>query len=231
MTDPLAALRPWVRSEHLASVDASSGQHEGQACRSVDGFLVARLAEDLADFLTNGAIMERSYRLYSDLDPVPPDRWMAARDTDRFANVTTVVGMGDDPLSAGAVSYVRLLQMLRSGAFRAFLERISRTDLEPIHELTTWCMTADDFVRPHRYDPASCGIRVSLCLSMGRDPELGGAWCVLDGQERLTRVPFRQNALLVMDASAGATYWAGPIRDTVRGIARFTVSACFARAR
>lgn len=231
VTDPLDVLRPWVRADHLAAVDIASPPVVPAVCRSFDGFLRRWVADELAQYLARGAVWETVYRLYTDPHQVSRERWRAVTDTERLSRTKVVVGAGDAPSSAGAVRYVRLLHLMRSPAFRSLIARVGGAELRPIHELTTWCLATDDFVRPHRYDPATCGLRASLCLSTAWRPALGGAWCVVDDQERLTRVPFRHNTLLVLDASAGATHWAAPSRDPTDGIARITVSACFGRAR
>jgi len=229
-TPALSALAPWVSVEHLSRVVAPVSE-KGSACLLLDGFLTAQVGDELADFVTNDARLEPAYRLYSGLQPVPPERWANATETDRFAKAAAVAGAhGDRALSSGAVRYVRLLHMLRSQAFRDLLETIRGTRVEPTHELAAWSMTADDFVRPHRYDAGTCGVRAELWLSTGWGRSLGGALCALDVQERVTRIPFRHNALLLMEPSAGATFWVAPIRRAAVGAARVTVAACFGRA-
>lgn len=228
VTDGFEALDPWVRAEHLGSEQVSPAP---APCRSIDGFLMRRVSDELAGYLAGGAVWGTAYRLFSDPHQVSPERWGAVSDADRLSKTRVVVGPGDEPSSPGAVRYVRLLHLMRSAAFRSLIARVGGTGLRPIHELTTWSLVDDDFVRPHRYDPATCGLRASLCLSTGWRPALGGGWCVSDDQERLIRVPFRHNTLLVLDVSSGATHWAAPSRDATSDLARITVSACFGRAR
>jgi len=223
------ALEPWIASGHLAGRKVPGRPTERCACFPLDGFLVPRVADELADFVS-GARLQPMYRLYTEPEPVPRSRWIGAREVDRFVQAASVSGVGDDGTSDGAIRYLRVLHMLRSEAFRKLVGTFRGKSVGSIHELATWSMTAGDFVRPHRYDVDTCDVRVELWLSTRWDDDLGGALCVVDDQERRTQVPFRHNRLILLDPSVGATFWVAPIRPAAAGSKRAAVIACFGRA-
>lgn len=228
--EPAVALDPWIVPRHLVAAAVSGHLDDPPlGCSWVDGFLIERVADELADFVQRRARMEPLYRLYSEPEPVPPSRWARAGEPDRFAHAASVAGSGDDPTSDAALGYVRALQMFRSEAFRDLVGRLCARPVGRIHELTTWSMGPGDFVRPHRYDARTCDVRTELWLSTGWSDRLGGALCIVDDQERARRIPFRHNTLVLLQPRRGATVWVTPIRPSATSTRRVAVIACFDR--
>lgn len=91
-------------------------------------------------------------------------------------------------------------------------------------------MEPGDFVRPHRYDSATCELRLQVFLSPNWDVASGGELCVIDHHERVTRIPAVFNTAVVLDASVGNTYLVAPIRPDTGHVPRITLGASFGPA-
>lgn len=226
---PAFGLEPWIAPRHLIAAAVSGHPEDPLAGSWVDGFLIQRVADDLAEFVERRARTEPLYRLYSEPTPVSSSRWALAGEADRFARVVSVAGSGDEPTSDAALGYVRAAQMFRSEPFHDLVGRLCEWPIGSLHELTTWSMGPGDFVRPHQYDAGTCGVRTELWLSTGWSEGSGGALCIADDRERVRRIPFRHNTLVLLRPRRDVTFWVAPIRPSATPTRRVSVIACFDR--
>lgn len=194
----------------------------------ISGFFVSDVAERLAGFLREEARYRIERRLFSSPDPVDEARWAMSNDHDRLSSVRRVAGAGSSSaLGGGVIEYLRARSMLGSGGFRSFVEILSGRALADARGVGACRLDAGDFVRPHRYDPRTCRLRLEVFLSPRWDAASGGDLCVIDHHERVTRVPPLFNRAVVLDTSFGYTYLVVPRRHGGDAVPRLSLEASF----
>jgi hypothetical protein len=194
----------------------------------LDGFFVSDVAERLAGFLREEARYRIERRLFSSPDPVDEVGWATANDHDRLSSVRRVAGAeSSSVLGRGAIEYLRVRSLLGSGGFRTFLEIVSRRALADAWGVGACRLDAGDFVRPHRYDPWTCRLRLEVFLSPRWDAAFGGDLCVIDHHERVKRVAPLFNRAVVLDTSVGYTYLVAPRRQSGVAVPRLSLEASF----
>jgi hypothetical protein len=194
----------------------------------LSGFFVSEVAERLAGFLGEEARYRIERRLFSSPDPVDEARWATANDHDRLSSVRRVAGAGSSPaLGRGAIEYLRVRSLLGSGGFRSFLEIVSGRALAGTWGVGACRLDAGDFVRPHRYDPGTCQLRLEVFLAPRWQAGSGGDLCVIDDHERVTCIPALFNRAVVLDTSLGNTYLVAPRRHGGVAVPRLSLEASF----
>jgi hypothetical protein len=190
-------------------------------------FFLAGIAERVARFLSDEACYRQEFRLFSSPDPVDEQRWAATDDRDRLSAVRRVAGAkAGRALGPGALAYLQLRQALEM-RMRPFLELASGKYLGEAWDVGACRMEPGDFVRPHRYDPASCQLRLEVFLSRRWDIAFGGELCVIDNHERVTRIPAVFNSAVLLDAAVGNTYLVSPMRPEAGLAPRISVGVSF----
>jgi hypothetical protein len=194
----------------------------------LNGFFESGVADALARFLGEDAGYRSEYRLFSATGPVDEARWSSVDDRDRLWTVQRVAGAESSSiLGRGAIEYVRVRSLLHSTECRSFLEVVSSRSLGDAWGVGACRLDAGDYVRPHRYDPATCGLRLEVFLSPEWDPAFGAELCVIDQHERVTRLPALFNCAVVLDTSVGNTYYVAPRRQGGFHVPRLSLEACY----
>lgn len=219
-----------IDPEHLEAA-ASGGFRErlrsqpGGLLR-IDRFFVSGVADDLARFLGEEARYRSEHRLYSAAHPVDHGSWTSADDRDRLSAVKRVANVeASSVLGRGTIGFVRVRSLLHSAEFRSFLETIASASLGNAWAVGACRLDAGDFIRPHRYDPGACRLRFEVFLSPRWEATFGAELCVVDKEERITRVPALFNRAAVLDTSMGSTYFVAPRRPRDVAVPRLSLEA------
>lgn len=226
------SLRALVDADHLGDEALARDHHgfcaDGIGLVVIDAFLVAPVADRLAQFLQHEAIFEHEYGLYSTDGAVPRDRWEAAGDDDRFFRYGRLVGVSHEHrLSENVLTYLHFRHAFQQPPCRDYFELLSGMALTGSDDVGAHRLVAGDYLRPHSDDNRNRALAIVLYLTPGWQSAWGGELSVLDSDGELGRIEPAFNRLVAFDVH-GTTHAVAPV-GAGAGAARHTIGGWYHR--
>lgn len=229
----VSALGQFVQPQHLEP-DAIAARREAFTSHparmtSLEDFLHAPVAEQLASFLANDAVFAGDYGLYSHPgERVEGELFDEAENEDKFFKFRTMVGV--DPaqgLSDTTFAFMQFRRSMQSDLFAAFFEHITGLDLAVTDDFVLHRMETGDYLGPH--DDQGRGRRVATVtyLTPGWTPEMGGQLVVLDRQGGKHVVEPTFNSIVVFEVAGHKEHHVERISEAAGDRARNTVGGWY----
>ncbi|GLQ34141.1 hypothetical protein GCM10007939_04240 [Amylibacter marinus] len=226
-------LRKFMNATHLGPAVhhayVSQFQSNALGVIQIHDFLDPTVVNSLAHFLTEQAIFDPIYGLYSKKSHrTDMQEWSNAPENDRFFYYEMLNGTKPDcGLSPSFLTYLRFKKFLFGEDFRAYVGQVTSSALDATTAPLAHRLDSRHYLKPHDDRRSGRKIAYILYLSPGWHRDHGGALCINAQGQEVQRLMPAFNSLVLFDVTAHDKHHIEPVANLPEGLARYTLGGWF----